>query len=283
MKAIGKAMQVDIIGWLDQNKTWVLSGIGVAIPIAVIGWLLSRGSPSHRQTQRSGTASSNLQAGGDINVSIGVSPQMPVPKQRGDRVVPVPINKPISQQPHFELKGLGFPRSLYVSQSHRDGIVEATTEDQDLNAVAALTLRFYNSPQVDGTSARALNVIAQLRFFSADWNKSADIDYGVWVDSPCDCTDMEVGDTRELILVLIDGAHYFALRDLRHDINRVYVEYVKVIPVDWFKNLRVTLIDQTSHASKEWVLKVWHDGQGWCHNVTQQPGKAPRTPEVDRC
>jgi hypothetical protein len=32
----------DILRWLDQNKTWVFSGIGVAIPIAIISWWLTR-------------------------------------------------------------------------------------------------------------------------------------------------------------------------------------------------------------------------------------------------
>jgi len=63
-------MQFEIISWLSQNRTWVFSGIGVAVPIAIVGWLLSRGRAKRSQGQQSGAGSSNLQAGRDINVAI---------------------------------------------------------------------------------------------------------------------------------------------------------------------------------------------------------------------
>lgn len=72
-------MQIDIIGWLSQNKTWLLSGIGVAIPIAVVSWLFSRRSTSRNQTQRSGAGSANLQAGRDIRISMSPPAAPPLP------------------------------------------------------------------------------------------------------------------------------------------------------------------------------------------------------------
>lgn len=266
-------MQVDIFDWLDQNKTWVFSGIGVLAISLAIGALVAivrhlRKQPKtaqinqpKRSIQQISPSHSPIQTAGRDIVNVSEVRNIPPNVQRVPR-------------PHFEFKGLGYPRLVYCSPSHREGVIEPTTAEETHNSVSALTLRFQNSPQEDGRSARALNVIAQLRLFSADWNKSADIDYGVWLDSPCDCTDMEVGDTRELVLLVLDNGRYYALRDLRHDSNREYDQYVKEIAVDWFRNVNITLIDQISHASEKWLLQVWYDGQGWCHSTTQ-PGGAP--------
>ena len=68
-------MQVDVIGWLGENRSWLFSGIGIAVPLAIVGWLLSRGRAKRDQSQRSGAGSSNLQAGGDINLLIGTLPR----------------------------------------------------------------------------------------------------------------------------------------------------------------------------------------------------------------
>lgn len=53
--------------WLMQNKEWVLSGIGVAIPIAIISWILAK--RGLKQKQKGGKASTNIQAGGDIKIN----------------------------------------------------------------------------------------------------------------------------------------------------------------------------------------------------------------------
>jgi len=254
----------DILGWLGQNKTWVFSGIGVAVLgaiVAIVRTLWKHGKTAlidqHKRALQATYAShSPIQTAGRDIVNVSEVGEMPHQVQT-------------VKQPHFEFKGLGFPRPVYCSQSHREGIVEPTTTEQTHNSVSALTLRFQNAPKENLTSARALNVVAQLRFNSEDWNKSTDIDYGVWLNSPCDCTDMEVGDTRELILLIFDGGHYYSLRDLRHEINREYDQYVKECAVDWFRYVKVTLIDQISHAAEEWLLQIWHDGRGWCHSVMQ--------------
>jgi hypothetical protein len=75
---------------------------------------------------------------------------------------------------------------------------------------------------------------------------------------------MEIGDRRELVLLLVDGNDYQCIADLRHDLNREYGEYVRLFRVDWFKYVKVTLVDQTSHASQEWFLHVWRKGMAWC-------------------
>jgi len=54
------------LDWLAQNKEWLLSGIAVAVPLAIIGWLIA--SKRSNQSQKGGKGSTNIQAGGDINI-----------------------------------------------------------------------------------------------------------------------------------------------------------------------------------------------------------------------
>jgi hypothetical protein len=167
------------------------------------------------------------------------------------------------REPEFEFIGLGYPRHLHVSERHREGVVEPTTLDQEQNSISALTLKFTNTPRSNGKSSRALQVVAPLRFYSEGWNRYRDVDYGVWVNSPCDCTGMEVGAIQELVLIFINGEDYASPCDLRHDINKDYEVYFKLESVPWFRYVRVTLTDQITHARKTWVLHIWNN-QGWC-------------------
>jgi len=57
-----------VLDWIVLNKTWLFSGIAVAVPIALAGWLLSRRSNTRVQKQRSGKQSVNIQAGEDVNL-----------------------------------------------------------------------------------------------------------------------------------------------------------------------------------------------------------------------
>ena len=51
-----------MIEWIIENKTWLFSGIAVAIPIAIIGWFLYRSRNKTVQKQKSGSQSINIQA-----------------------------------------------------------------------------------------------------------------------------------------------------------------------------------------------------------------------------
>jgi hypothetical protein len=72
MQSINADMR-DILGWLEQNKTWLFSGIGV-LGLTVIGgiirWFRRKPPATWQQSQQAGASSSNLQAGRDINLSI---------------------------------------------------------------------------------------------------------------------------------------------------------------------------------------------------------------------
>lgn len=55
------------MGWINNNKEWLFSGIAIALPLAVIGWFLS--SKRSKQIQRSGNNSTNIQVTGDIRIN----------------------------------------------------------------------------------------------------------------------------------------------------------------------------------------------------------------------
>ncbi|MGK4922279.1 hypothetical protein ACSLUB_07065 [Bordetella hinzii] len=55
--------------WIIENKTWLFSGIAIAIPLAAIGWLTS--SRKTKQSQKSGKKSVNIQVGGNLKIGKG--------------------------------------------------------------------------------------------------------------------------------------------------------------------------------------------------------------------
>jgi len=57
-----------MIEWIVENRTWLFSGLAVAIPLAIIGWIIFRPKNKTVQKQKSGSRSVNIQAGRDINL-----------------------------------------------------------------------------------------------------------------------------------------------------------------------------------------------------------------------
>jgi hypothetical protein len=55
----------EVFEYIINNKEWIFSGLGVA----VISWVFLRKSSSKKMTQRSGDNSTNIQVGGNINMS----------------------------------------------------------------------------------------------------------------------------------------------------------------------------------------------------------------------
>lgn len=56
-----------LISWLDTNKQWVFSGIGVVIAVAIIKFFFRSSGIS--QSQKSGKDSKNFMAGRDMKVT----------------------------------------------------------------------------------------------------------------------------------------------------------------------------------------------------------------------
>ena len=59
-----------MIDWMIENKTWLFSGILIAIPLAILSLLIgTRSIRKTRQKQKSGSGSINIQVGGDLKLS----------------------------------------------------------------------------------------------------------------------------------------------------------------------------------------------------------------------
>lgn len=69
----GKVME--ILSWLNDNKTWIFSGLGIAVPLAILTWMFSRSSNKSKQIQKGGAGSVNIQAGGDIQFGDKINPK----------------------------------------------------------------------------------------------------------------------------------------------------------------------------------------------------------------
>lgn len=52
--------------WIIENKTWLFSGIAIALPLALIGWFIA--GRRNKQVQKGGKNSTNIQVGGDLNI-----------------------------------------------------------------------------------------------------------------------------------------------------------------------------------------------------------------------
>jgi hypothetical protein len=191
--------------------------------------------------------------------------------------VVAPVTERPVRRPHFRFTGLGY-KALFINPSPREGIGEPTTDEQETESVMGVTLSFTNMAVDDGSSKRAINVVARIRFYSDNWSKSRDILYGVWLNSPCNSTEMEIGAVEELLLILVNGSDYCALRDLRVDINKQYQNYFTLEDVAWVSHVRVKLTDQISATSEVFSLRVWYDGKGWCHHSVTPPEPVERVP-----
>lgn len=61
----------ELLSWINDNKEWAFSGIGITILLAIWGmikfFLSKKEKPSVSQKQKSGKNSINIQIGGDYN------------------------------------------------------------------------------------------------------------------------------------------------------------------------------------------------------------------------
>lgn len=54
--------------WIIENKEWLFSGVGISI-IGLIYYLIVKNKRNKVQKQKAGKNSTNVQAGGDININ----------------------------------------------------------------------------------------------------------------------------------------------------------------------------------------------------------------------
>jgi hypothetical protein len=234
------------VNWLFAHYEWV---IGVVLaPIVVVfikHWLdSSRKTATNTVTQ---------------SPAITVSPTFNLPET--GRTLPV--------QPELPLPNLVYAGSeqkpVYIGRWDFEGICDPHTEEQRKSAVMSLVLKFENRIATDRKIGRAMNVIAKMRFLLLQSNKVSEraIDYGVWLDSPCNSTSMEAGDTRELVVLCVVGDQLLTFRDKRTG-NRNFgseaFAYLADADIGNFDRVEITIIDQTSQANLSGTFKFWREG-----------------------
>jgi len=166
--------------------------------------------------------------------------------------------------PNLEYAGLREKR-VFVSPEAHDGICDPRTDSEHEHSVQALILKFENKILGDRKIGRAMNVIARIRFQSIARTTERTTDYGVWLNSPCNSTDIGIGDTRELVLMCVVNGRLVTFEDRRGD-NRFHrgFSYFESSDVDEMEMVEVTLIDQTTQVSLNRKFRVWRDGVRFC-------------------
>jgi hypothetical protein len=264
------------VNWFHQNYQWIFSGIGVLAIAFVIQRLFSRRESKHEA--RSGTkiedsvlAHSPIATGQNNEQSVATQMFHAENIHIGHAAVvaPAPVHSSKSERPAPNLVYAGARRKdIFVSPWSRDGLCDPHTEEQRKKSIHALVLKVENRVTTDGNKiGHALNVIAKLKFRHKNRVTERDIDYGVWLNSPCNSTDIGVGDTRELVLICVLGEKLVTFEDRRIDSRDFYGEkfsYIHNGDVDGYERVDITLIDQNTQANVTIKLKVWREGDSFC-------------------
>jgi hypothetical protein len=157
-------------------------------------------------------------------------------------------------------------KRVFISPFARDGICDPRTSEEHEHSVQALVLKFENCVLSHRRITRALNVIAKVHFQSKDKPTHHQINYGVWLNSPCNSTDIGIGDTRELVLICVDDNDLMSFDDRRtaqHSFDANF-SYLELCDVGGMEMVDITLIDQNTQATLNIRLKVWREGIRFC-------------------
>jgi hypothetical protein len=174
-------------------------------------------------------------------------------------------------------------KSVIFDPDKRVGLVEPRTESEERDAITAVFLKVFNLPRKSEKSRKAMNVTARIRFYGFGFTKSIDAVPGVWLNSPCASTSIDVGKMQELFLVATNQDNgYTSIRDLRDtplpnftgDDELVF--YVKAVPIKWFDSLEVIVTDTQSHVSEMRSFSLKPSGYSWILNETTIPPTASR-------
>jgi hypothetical protein len=178
-------------------------------------------------------------------------------------LTPATSNPPKTERPAPNLVYAGGKRkSVFISPSQYEGICDPKIDEQWNRSVEAFVLKFENmKPKGDRKIGRALNVIAKLKFRHKNGARERDIDYGVWLNSPCNSTEIGIGDTEELVLMCVLDNKLVTFEDRRSG-NRFFegFTYIHDGDVEDYELIDIALIDQNSQANLSMTLRVWREG-----------------------
>jgi hypothetical protein len=214
-----------------------------------------------------------IEGGATVIVGTGTHPKEP----------PKPVaTKPNGTRPN--LNYCGFRKTdVFISPWAFAGIQEPTSTDEMKNAIPALLLKFENDLWPDNSGKKALNVLAQAVYRSASGSLLR-IDYAPWLSAGIRFETIDIGDTRELVLLVMNEARgegnleCLVFND-RRDLNEHFPE-----PFSWFRNetiidllsAQVTIVEVNTKSKYvfDFDITVWGDGFNVSLKTFRGPGQA---------
>lgn len=172
--------------WLSQNYQWIFSGIGVLIVAFIIQRLSSRKESKHEATIIAG---STLAATGQHNTQSVAAQNFHAESIHIGHAVAAPA-APQPTKTERTLPNLAYAgakrKNVFVGPWQHTGICDPVTQEQRDKSVHALVVKVENRIVPGGSKiTSALNVIAKLKFRHKNGATERAIDYGVWLNSPC--------------------------------------------------------------------------------------------------
>lgn len=268
-----------------QSHTWLLTllrwGAGICTVLAVLStktanriwmqWAISEKHPNQKaqkaiqhatQGQNRPTCAADHDvtaqtAGRDI-VQIFAQPA-------AAKASAAPRSEAIAAVPNLEYVDYR-EKTICVDQSY---LRDAGREDIGAHVFPSVILRFENRLTPERRIARAPIVIAKLTLSSTRWLAPIQICNGMWLNEGHSYATMEVGQTCELVLLLLEGqganagVRYFALEDRRHigkPLPSQPWSYFNRYSADSLETVEVTLIDQASQETRRFKFGIAWDG-----------------------
>jgi len=246
-----------MVAWLQQH--YEILGVAFAAVGVVLAWLQLRKkeprttSLAHSPVERSAIISGSHN---QVHINTGVPSAAKAETAKPPRVSPNLVYVGAKRRP------------IYVSEWPREGICDPRSQEQRNHSFDALVLRFENRVASDRKIARALNVIAKLKFLHKNGATFREVDYGVWLNSPCNSTDIGIGDTRELVLLGVLDDQVVTFEDKRIDgtldFSAAPFSYLESPGIEGYDRVEIVLIDQNTQASLTTKVKFWRQGSDFC-------------------
>jgi hypothetical protein len=216
--------------WLNQNKQWIFSGIGVAV-LGSIWWMWKRflrREPSPSPTN-SVTQSPSITVSPTIHVTHPKPPELPKPQPRP--VVPKP-------GPNFICLGPETIRARFFDDTHEQYFYLSPDE----TGTFILVVGFRNEPKGVWVENVRVNVV----YRDSDGKEiGTGIARASWLGDHMDMKDFHVGDSHSAVMVVFDRVE----RDLsnltkirRHTVYGDVVESGKYYIRDNLKTIEVRLL-----------------------------------------
>lgn len=260
------------MNWFADNFWKLFDGLGASLVAALLGWAMvrfsSRSDPPNTTVRDFPLSNSSVASGSGNPIQIHGAREVHIGQSVSTESKPAIV----ATSPNLQYAG-SRTKQIFISPVPREGISDPSNDHQRENALQALVLKFENHPIDRRTIARAENVIAKIRFRSKDLIKERSIDYGVWLNCPCNSTDIGIGDTCELVLLCVIDNELIAFDDRRIG-NRYFPDnfsYLEGPSVQELELVEITLIDQRSQCSLYCNLRVWREGDNFCVKREERP------------